>query len=260
MGFEEKILVSGGAGFLGSHLAAHLVEQGRRVTVLDNLSGGSRENVPPGCEFVEGDITDDSLVAKLFAYHKFDLVYHLAAYAAEGLSHFIRRFNYENNLIGSVTLLNAAIKAGTRRFVFTSSIAVYGSGQLPMTEDMTPCPEDPYGIAKRAFEMDLEAAAAMFGIEYLIFRPHNIYGEGQNIGDPYRNVVGIFMNRIMGGNPCRSSETAGKPAPSATSETSPRSSPPAASRPRRKTGYSTWVPMSPWRLLTWPGWWRKFLE
>ena len=129
------------------------------------------------------------------------MVYHLAAYAAEGLSHFIRRFNYTNNLIGSVTLLNAAVREGTSRFVFTSSIAVYGTGQLPMTEDMVPYPEDPYGIAKRAFELDLQAAAEMFGIEYVIFRPHNVYGEGQNIGDPYRNVVGIFMNRIMRGEP-----------------------------------------------------------
>jgi UDP-glucose 4-epimerase len=197
----HRILVTGGAGFMGSHVAGILRKHGHRVTVLDDLSGGSFENVPPECEFIKGDITDGKLVADLFESHRFDLVYHLAAYAAEGLSHFIRRFNYTNNLIGSVTLLNAAIREGTRRFVFTSSIAVYGSGQLPMTEDMAPCPEDPYGIAKRAFELDLQAAAEMFGIEYVIFRPHNVYGEGQNIGDPYRNVVGIFMNRIMRGEP-----------------------------------------------------------
>lgn len=194
---SQKILVTGGAGFIGSHVARILTEQGHEVTVLDDLSGGYLENVPSGCEFIQGDITDLELVDRLFESHKFDLVYHLAAYAAEGLSHFIRRFNYNNNLMGSVTLLNAAIRQKTRRFVFTSSIAVYGTGQLPMTEDLVPCPEDPYGIAKRAFELDLQAAAEMFGIEYVIFRPHNVYGEGQNIGDPYRNVVGIFMNRIM---------------------------------------------------------------
>jgi UDP-glucose 4-epimerase len=196
---SQKILVTGGAGFIGSHVAGNLTKQGHEVTVLDDLSGGSLENVPAGCEFIKGDITDSKLVDHLFESHKFNLVYHLAAYAAEGLSHFIRRFNYTNNLIGSVTLLNAAIRQKTSRFVFTSSIAVYGTGQLPMTEDMVPCPEDPYGIAKRAFELDLQAAAEMFGIEYVIFRPHNVYGEGQNIGDPYRNVVGIFMNRIMRG-------------------------------------------------------------
>jgi UDP-glucose 4-epimerase len=201
MSKTSKILVTGGAGFIGSHVAQILVNQHHEVTVLDDLSGGSRENVPPGCELIQGDITDNRLVADLFASHNFELVYHLAAYAAEGLSHFIRRFNYTNNLIGGVILLNAAIKEGTRRFIFTSSIAVYGAGQLPMTEDMTPEPEDPYGIAKRAFELDLQAAAAMFGIEYVIFRPHNVYGENQNIGDPYRNVVGIFMNRIMRGEP-----------------------------------------------------------
>ena len=196
---SPKILVTGGAGFIGSHVARILTDQGHAVMVLDDLSGGSSENVPTGCEFIRGDITDSKLVNRLFETHKFDLVYHLAAYAAEGLSHFIRRFNYTNNLIGSVTLLNAAIRQRTRRFVFTSSIAVYGTGQLPMTEDMVPHPEDPYGIAKRAFELDLQAATEMFGIEYVIFRPHNVYGEGQNIGDPYRNVVGIFMNRIMRG-------------------------------------------------------------
>lgn len=197
MADAQKILVTGGAGFIGSHVAGNLAGQGHEVMVLDDLSGGSLENVPAGCEFIQGDITDHILVEQLFEVHKFALVYHLAAYAAEGLSHFIRRFNYTNNLIGSVNLLNAAIRQKTRRFVFTSSIAVYGAGQLPMTEDMAPHPEDPYGIAKRAFELDLQAAAEMFGIEYVIFRPHNVYGEGQNIGDPYRNVVGIFMNRIM---------------------------------------------------------------
>jgi len=196
-----NILVTGGAGFIGSHVADYLVGQGNRVTVLDDLSGGNLYNIPKGCDFVQGDIADDQLVRDLFQSRKFDLVYHLAAYAAEGLSHFIRRYNYTNNLVGSVTLLNAAIRQGARRFVFTSSIAVYGAGQVPMTEAMIPCPEDPYGIAKRALELDLQAAADMFGIEYVIFRPHNVYGERQNIGDPYRNVVGIFMNRIMRGEP-----------------------------------------------------------
>jgi UDP-glucose 4-epimerase len=166
-----------------------------------DLSGGFPENVPDGYEFVEGSIVDDELVERIFKSHKCEIIYHLAAYAAEGLSHFIRRYNYTNNLIGSVTIVNAAIRNGTGRLVFTSSIAVYGTGQLPMREDMVPLPEDPYGIAKRAVELDLQAAAHMFGIEYVIFRPHNVYGERQNIGDPYRNVIGIFMNKIMKGEP-----------------------------------------------------------
>jgi UDP-glucose 4-epimerase len=129
-------------------------------------------------------------------------VFHLAAYAAEGLSHFIRRFNYTNNVIGSVNLLNAAIRAETvERFVFTSSIAVYGGAQTPMTEDTVPEPEDPYGIGKYAVELDLRAAQRMFGLDYTIFRPHNVYGEQQNVADPYRNVIGIFINQLLSGRP-----------------------------------------------------------
>src|SRR5262249_36473916 len=112
-----------------------------------------------------------------------------------------RRFNYQTNLIGSVNLINEAIKNGTRCFVFTSSIAVYGKGQLPMTEEMVPQPEDPYGVSKYAVELDLAAAFRMFGLPYIVFRPHNVYGEHQNLGDPYRNVLGIFMNQIMSGRP-----------------------------------------------------------
>jgi UDP-glucose 4-epimerase len=126
-------------------------------------------------------------------------VYHLAAYAAEGLSHFIRRFNYENNLIGSINLINASVRHEVKCFVFTSSIAVYGALEPPMREDMRPVPEDPYGVAKLAVEMDLYAAKHMFGLDYVVFRPHNVYGEYQNLGDRYRNVVGIFMNQLMQG-------------------------------------------------------------
>src|SRR6185436_15630865 len=118
-------LVTGGAGFIGSHVAEHLVRNGHRVVVLDDLSGGFRENVPDGSRFVQGSILDHALIDRLFVEEKFDYVYHLAAYAAEGLSHFIKRFNYNNNVIGSVNLINAAVNHDVRRFVFTSSIAVY---------------------------------------------------------------------------------------------------------------------------------------
>ncbi|RYE50109.1 MAG: NAD-dependent epimerase/dehydratase family protein, partial [Sphingobacteriales bacterium] len=171
------------------------------VVVLDDLSGGFEDHIPEGARFVHGSITDHKLVTELFNEYKFDYVYHLAAYAAEGLSHFIRRFNYNNNLVGSVNLINEAIKHKVKCFVFTSSIAVYGKGQLPMTEDMTPVPEDPYGVSKYAVELDLRSAHEMFGLNYVIFRPHNVYGENQNIGDKYRNVIGIFMNQIMQGKP-----------------------------------------------------------
>jgi UDP-glucose 4-epimerase len=194
-------LVTGGAGFMGSHVADHLIKMGHSVVVLDDLSGGFRENVPQESKFVEGSILDHQLINSLFEQHSFDYVYHLAAYAAEGLSHFIKRFNYNNNLIGSVNLINAAINHNVKCFVFTSSIAVYGAGQTPMSEEMTPVPEDSYGISKLAVEQELRVSHEMFGLNYVIFRPHNVYGERQNIGDRYRNVVGIFMNQLLQGEP-----------------------------------------------------------
>lgn len=197
---NKKALVTGAAGFVGSHVLDHLINAGYDAVALDDLSGGFEDNVNKKALFIKGSINDEKLVNALFEEHKFDFVFHLAAYAAEGLSHFIRRFNYNNNLIGSINLINAAINAGTVKcFVFTSSIAVYGANQLPMREDTMPSPEDPYGISKLAVELDLKSAHEMFGMNYMIFRPHNVYGERQNIGDPYRNVVGIFMNQIMQG-------------------------------------------------------------
>lgn len=190
-------LITGGAGFIGSHVVKHCLAAGQKVVVLDDLSGGFEDHIPNGAIFVKGSITDASLVQELFSKYQFNYVYHLAAYAAEGLSHFIRRFNYNVNLIGSINLINESIKHKIDCFVFTSSIAVYGAGQLPMTESMVPQPEDPYGISKYAVEMDLRAAHEMFGLKYVVFRPHNVYGENQNIGDKYRNVIGIFMNQIM---------------------------------------------------------------
>jgi len=197
----DKVLVTGVAGFIGSHVAERCLELGMGVVGLDDLSGGFAENVPAGTTFVRGSVTDVDLMARLFEAHRFRHVYHLAAYAAEGLSHFIRRFNYETNLVGSVNLINEAVRHEVECFVFTSSIAVYGAGQTPMTEELTPRPEDPYGISKYAVELDLKAAHRMFGLPYVVFRPHNVYGERQNVADRYRNVIGIFMNQVMRGEP-----------------------------------------------------------
>jgi UDP-glucose 4-epimerase len=195
-------LVTGAAGFIGAHLTRELLKrEGISVVGLDDLSGGFPENLPPDVEFIKGSVTDHRLVERLFDKYKFRFVYHLAAYAAEGLSHFIRRFNYTNNLIGSVNLINEAVKAETECFVFTSSIAVYGGIEPPMVEYKTPQPEDPYGVAKLAVEMDLRCAHEMFGLNYVVFRPHNVYGEYQNLVDPYRNVIGIFMKQILEDSP-----------------------------------------------------------
>ncbi len=186
---------------MGSHVAAHLLEIGHEVVILDDLSGGFLDNVPDGAEFVKGSILDTECVERLFEENSFTYVYHLAAYAAEGLSHFIKRFNYQNNLIGSINLINASVNHNVSCLVFTSSIAVYGSAQAPMREDTAPSPEDSYGIAKFAVESELKATHEVFGLDYVIFRPHNVYGEKQNIGDRYRNVVGIFMNQLLRGEP-----------------------------------------------------------
>lgn len=194
-------LVTGAAGFVGSHVARHLMNLGMKVTALDDLSGGFIDNVPTGARWVQMSVTDYEGLQGLFAAERFDYVYHLAAYAAEGLSHFIRRYNYETNLLGSVNLINLTVLHTVRCFVFTSSIAVYGANQLPMTEDLLPQPEDPYGVSKYAVELDLAAAQRQFGLDYIVFRPHNVYGEHQNIGDKYRNVIGIFMNQVLQGQP-----------------------------------------------------------
>jgi UDP-glucose 4-epimerase len=197
-----RVLVTGGAGFIGSHVADALLARGHEVTVLDDLSGGFTDNVPSGARFVEGSIVDHAAVDRLCAESRFDYVFHLAAYAAEGLSHFIKRYNYTNNVIGSVNLINAAVNTGVKGFVFTSSIAVYGRSTTDaFTEETTPEPEDSYGIAKYAVERELEASRVMFGLDYMIFRPHNVYGPRQNVADRYRNVVGIFMNQILQGQP-----------------------------------------------------------
>ena len=195
-----KALVTGGAGFIGSHVAKDCFSLGFEVVAVDDMSGGFRKNVPPGVRLVIGDLKDAKFVSTLMEKERFDVVYHLAAYAAEGLSHFIRNYNYQNNLIATTNLITQSVRVGSvKKFIFTSSIAVYGSGRTPMTEDMEPLPEDPYGISKLACEYDLKAAYEMFGLPYVIFRPHNVYGPGQNMYDKYRNVVGIFLNQLQAG-------------------------------------------------------------
>ncbi|KAF4691599.1 hypothetical protein FOZ60_015178 [Perkinsus olseni] len=179
----KTVLVTGAAGFIGSHVARHCRDLGLKVVAIDDLSGGFTSNVPSGVTFMRLDVRDAEAMEGLFEEYKFDFVYHLAAYAAEGLSHFVRSFNYRTNLVGSVEILNAAVRHKVHTFVFTSSIAVFG----PLNDDL-----------EYAFEMDLRAAHDMWGINFVVFRPHNVYGPHQNM---YRNVVGIFVNQIIHGKP-----------------------------------------------------------
>jgi UDP-glucose 4-epimerase len=196
------ILITGVAGLMGSRLADWILKNtNKQVVGIDNLSGGYIENVPKDVIFYKNDLVSDvDSIKQIFSKHKIDIIYHLAAYAAEGLSPFIRKFNYETNVIASMNLINCAVQFGIRRFVFTSSMAVYGNQTTPpFDEDLTPSPIDPYGIAKYCVEMDLKVACQHHGLDYTIIRPHNFYGENQNIWDKYRNVLGIWMLQIING-------------------------------------------------------------
>jgi len=197
-----KIFVTGCAGLLGANYTRHLLENGHQVIGIDDLSGGYKAFVPTGenFTFVKFNLEKRKKVVELFEEHKPDVLLHFAAYAAEGLSPFIRNFNYRNNLICSANLINECITHNTK-FIFTSSMAVYGEQEPPFTEDKRPQPIDPYGIAKYAVECDLKLAHEQFGLRYNIVRPHNVLGIYQNIWDRYRNVIGIFIRKAINGQP-----------------------------------------------------------
>lgn len=197
-----KILITGVAGLLGSRLADWIIDNVPEATVIgiDNLSGGYIENVNPKVIFYDINCTSDYL-SVLFYRYKPDYVYHFAAYAAEGLSPFIRKYNYENNVIATANIINQCINHNVKRLVFTSSMAVYGNGKAPFDEKDQPQPIDPYGIAKYACELDIKVAGEQHGLDWCIIRPHNVYGIKQNIWDKYRNVLGIWMYQYMNGEP-----------------------------------------------------------
>jgi len=201
---NPKVLITGGAGLIGSNLARFLHStQKCEVVIVDNLSGGSRINIPHRIKLHVIDLVTDVVeLNKLFEENSFDVVYHCAAYAAEGLSPFIRKFNYENNLISTANIINACINYKVSRLVYFSSMAVYGDYEAPpFSEDLIPNPIDPYGVAKFACEMDIKIAHRQHGLGYCIIRPHNFYGPGQNINDKYRNVLGIWMKAAMNNLP-----------------------------------------------------------
>lgn len=176
---------------LENHPSCHIIG-------IDDLSGGYKEHVPTQVEFHALDLAKDE-ISSLFK--GVDIVYHFAAYAAEGLSPFIRKFNYSCNLVATANVVNACIEHQVGRLVFTSSMAVYGVGTPPFQETDIPSPIDPYGVAKFACEMDIKIAGEQHGLDWCIIRPHNVYGRNQNIWDRYRNVLGIWMYQYKKGLP-----------------------------------------------------------
>ena len=198
-----KILITGVAGLLGSRLADWLIENHPEVKVvgMDDLSGGYKENINPNVEFWQMNLVEHP-IENCFEVHKFDYVFHFAAYAAEGLSPFIRQYNYENNLVATARIINQCIKHDVKRLIFTSTLAVYGHGYGGIfDENQIPKPIDPYGVAKYGCEMDIQIAGEQHGLDWCIIRPHNVYGIKQNIWDKYRNVLGIWMYQHMNGEP-----------------------------------------------------------
>lgn len=198
-----KILITGIAGLLGSRLADHLLLTQPDITIIgiDDLSGGYKENIHPRVKFHQMDLKDSKL-QEIFNIEKPDYVFHFAAYAAEGLSPFIRTYNYQNNLVTTANVINECIRHNVKRLVFTSTLAVYGHGYGGIfNEDQIPKPIDPYGVAKYGCEMDIQIAGEQHGLDWCIIRPHNVYGIKQNIWDKYRNVLGIWMFQHINGLP-----------------------------------------------------------
>lgn len=203
MNNTPTILITGVAGLLGSRLADWIIKNKPEYKVIgiDDLSGGFKENVHSNVKFHWMDLKDPGL-RTIFDQEKPDYVFHFAAYAAEGLSPFIRTYNYQNNLVATANIINECIRHGIKRLVFTSTMAVYGHGYGGIfNESQIPKPIDPYGVAKYGCEMDIQIAGEQHGLDWCIIRPHNVYGVKQNIWDKYRNVLGIWMYQHLNGEP-----------------------------------------------------------
>lgn len=197
MAAQQKIFITGVAGFLGSHLADAFLADGHQVVGVDNMIGGYLDNVPEGVDFHQYDCND---FAKLKEHMKgCDIVYHCAATAYEGLSVFSPHMITQNIVTASTGVISAAVANGVRRFVMCSSMARYGTNQVPFREDMTPRPQDPYGIGKWTSELMLQNLAEVHGMEWVVAVPHNIVGPRQKYDDPYRNVASIFINLMLQG-------------------------------------------------------------
>lgn len=202
---KKSILITGNAGLLGSRMADWILENHPEYEVvgIDNLFGGYVENIDPRVVFYRRELSTDS-IKDIFDRHEFEYVYHFAAYAAEGLSPFMRMFNDKNNMLSTDNIINECISHDVKRLIYTSSMSVYGWGQFkgePFDESDTPAPIDPYAVSKYACEMNIKIAGEQHGLDWCIIRPHNVYGEKQNIWDKYRNVLGIWMYKILHNEP-----------------------------------------------------------
>lgn len=194
-----RIFITGTAGFLGSWLVDNMLAAGHDVIGVDNLIGGYIDNVTlhKRYEFTQADILDLDKMSDLAV--NCDVIYHCASLAYEGLSVFSPTLVTNNIMTGSTALMTAAIRNNVKRFVNCSSMARYGAQKAPFTEDMPAMPEDPYGIAKVAAEMQLELLGRTHDVEVIHAVPHNIIGPRQKYDDPFRNVASIMINMMLQG-------------------------------------------------------------
>jgi len=202
---RKSILITGNAGLLGSRMADWILENHPEYEVvgIDNLFGGYVENIDPRVVFYRRELSTDS-IKDIFDKHEFEYVYHFAAYAAEGLSPFMRMFNDRNNMLSTDNVINECISHDVKRLIYTSSMSVYGWGERrgeEFDENDRPEPIDPYAVSKYACEMNIKIAGEQHGLDWCIIRPHNVFGEKQNIWDKYRNVLGIWMYQILNNKP-----------------------------------------------------------
>jgi len=191
----KKILVTGAAGFLGSHLCENLQNLNYHVIGVDSMIGGDLDNLPKNLEFHKMDCCDFDALNKIMK--SVDIVYHCAATAHEGLSVFSPVEISRNNYLATVSVITAAINNKVKRIIYCSSMARYGDQPTPFTEDMEPRPVDPYGISKVAGEQVLKCLCDLNNVEWAIAVPHNIIGPKQKYDDPFRNVVSIMINRLL---------------------------------------------------------------